>query len=130
MTRRHQEWLQDVYDRQRNTVFPDTASNEGRFWRNLFGGGQSLTAIQVVGILVLAVWVLALVVGISIEKNGGSFWENISIAFVRWFLAIGLLGGFLIVFDIARRLEQRRAMKLKTRAGRHSRSTSNHANRS
>jgi hypothetical protein len=129
MARRYQEWLRDVYDRQRNTIFPDTAFNEGRFWRNLFKGGQPLGGIQVAGILVLVVWVVALVVGISIEKNGSSFWENISIAFVRWLLAIGLLAGFLMVFGLARRWERRRAMKLKTRAGRHSTNTSNHTNR-
>jgi hypothetical protein len=129
MAKKHQEWLRDVYDRQRNTVFPDTAFNEGRFWRNLFEGRQRLSGIQTAGILVLVVWVLALVVGFSIEEKGGSFWETILIAFVRWFLAIGLIAGFLMVFGLARRLERRRTMKLKTRAGRHSTNTSKHSNR-
>ena len=129
VARRHQEWLRDVYDRQRNAVFPDTAFNEGRFWLDIFKGKQPLSGILVAGILVLVVWVLALIVGISIEKNGGSFWENISIAFVRWFLAIGLLAGFLMVFSLARKLERRRTAKLKTRARRHSTNTSKHTNR-
>jgi uncharacterized BrkB/YihY/UPF0761 family membrane protein len=112
MARRHQEWLRDVYDRQRNTVFPDTAASEARFWRNLFNGTRTLSGVQIAGVLVLVVWVLALVVGFSIEEKGGSFWETITIAFVRWSLAIGLLAGFLMVFGLARRLERRRTMKL------------------
>ena len=77
MARRHQEWLRDVYDRQRNTVFPDTAANEARFWRNLFNRTRTLSGIQVAGVLVLVAWVIALVVGISIEKNGGPSWDDI-----------------------------------------------------
>ena len=37
------EWLQDVEARQRNVVFPDTANNEARFWRNIMEGRQRLT---------------------------------------------------------------------------------------
>lgn len=127
MARRHEEWLRDVYDRQQNTVFPDTASNEARFWRNLFNGTRTLSSVQIAGVLVLAVWVLALVVAITIEKSGGSLWENVLIGLVRWALAIAILGGFLIVFGLARALEQRRALKLKTRPGHDSRNTGNHA---
>jgi hypothetical protein len=31
----NEPWLTDVRDRQRNLVFPDTARNEGLFWRNV-----------------------------------------------------------------------------------------------
>ena len=61
MSRRHEEWLQDVTDRQRNIVFPDTAANEARFWRNLFNGTRTLTTVQCAGIAVLAIVVIALV---------------------------------------------------------------------
>jgi hypothetical protein len=33
-----QEWEQDVRNRQRNIVFPDTNLNEGRFYRNIASG--------------------------------------------------------------------------------------------
>jgi uncharacterized membrane protein YdjX (TVP38/TMEM64 family) len=127
MARRHEEWLRDVYDRQRNTVFPDTAANEARFWRNLFNGTRTLSGVQIAGVLVLAVAVLALVVGITIEDNGGSVWGNISGALVRWVLAFAILAGFLIVFGFARKLERRRALMMKTKPAHHSRNTSNHA---
>ena len=41
--RANDECLKDVADRQRNTVFPDTVQNEGRFWRNIWSGKRSLT---------------------------------------------------------------------------------------
>lgn len=41
--------MRDVELRQRNIVFPDTAANEARFWRNLISG--KLSAIQVIGIV-------------------------------------------------------------------------------
>lgn len=127
MARKQEEWLRDVYDRQRNTVFPDTAANEARFWRNLFNGTRAVSSLQIAGVIVLAVAVLALVVGITIEDNGGSLWENISGALVRWVLAFGILGGFLIVFGLVRALEQQRALKLKTRSAHQHKNTSDNA---
>ena len=44
------EWLRDVDSRQRNVVFPDTAQNEARFWRNIISGKRHLTTAQVTGI--------------------------------------------------------------------------------
>lgn len=46
---RKQEWMRDLELRQRNIVFPDTAANEARFWRNLISG--KLSAVQVIGII-------------------------------------------------------------------------------
>jgi hypothetical protein len=34
-------------------VFPDTAQNEARFWRNIISGQQRLTAVQIVGIVII-----------------------------------------------------------------------------
>ncbi len=127
MSRRHEEWLRDVTDRQRNIVFPDTAANEARFWRNLFNGKRTLNGVQFAGVVVLAVAVLALVVGISTENFGGSLLANVLDALVRWALAFAILGGFLVVFGFARRLERKRALMLKTKPGSHSRNTSKHA---
>jgi hypothetical protein len=44
------EWLRDVAERQRNVVFPDTATNEARFWRNIISGKSHLTIVQTIGI--------------------------------------------------------------------------------
>jgi hypothetical protein len=38
-----QEWEQDIINRQRNIVFPDTVLNEGRFYRNLFSREPALS---------------------------------------------------------------------------------------
>jgi len=105
-----------VYERQRN--FSDTAANEAQFWRNVFHGTRPLSGVQIAGVFVLAVAVLALVVGITIEDNGGSLWQNALGALIRWVLAFGILGAFLILFGLARELERRRAMKLKDKAER------------
>src|SRR5262249_46570361 len=57
------EWMREVELSQRNTVFPDTVSNEARFWRNIISGKQPVSAALVVfavlvcGILAtLAAW--------------------------------------------------------------------------
>lgn len=127
MAKRHEEWLQEVYDRQRNTAFPDTAANEARFWRHLFNGTRTLSSVQIACVLVLAVAVLAIVVATFAEDDSGSFLGNVLVALVRWALAFGILAGFLIVFGLVRRLEARRALKIKTGAGRHPENTSDHA---
>jgi H+/Cl- antiporter ClcA len=114
MSREREEWLRDLNDRQRNIVFPDTAANEARFWRNLFNGTRTLSGVQITGVVVLAIAVLALVVGISIEEKGGSLWQTTLIALIRWTLAIAILGGFLIAFRLSREWDRRRALKRKT----------------
>ncbi len=53
MSKRQEEWQQDVSARQRNTVFPDTAQNEGRLWRNLASGKQKLTIVQAFGVALI-----------------------------------------------------------------------------
>jgi len=47
--KRREEWQQDINARQRNVVFPDTAQNEGRLWRNLASGQQKFTIVQTIG---------------------------------------------------------------------------------
>jgi TRAP-type C4-dicarboxylate transport system permease small subunit len=111
MSRRHEEWLRDVTDRQRNIAFPDTAANEARFWRNLFNGTRSLTGINFAGIAVLAIAVLAIVFSTFIDPDRGFSWQNTLGALIRWVLAFALLGGFLIVFRFAREWERRRALE-------------------
>jgi hypothetical protein len=50
-------WQQDIEDRQKNIVFPDTVQNEARFWRNL-GNTPSKTSTKV-GVAILAIFVAA-----------------------------------------------------------------------
>jgi hypothetical protein len=50
-----QEWEQDVINRQRNIVFPDTNLNESRFYRNIVSGKAVFSAGQKIslGIMIL-----------------------------------------------------------------------------
>lgn len=48
-----QEWVHQVQLSQRNTVFPDTVSNEARFWRNIISGKRHLSTAQIVGIVLI-----------------------------------------------------------------------------
>ena len=57
---KREEWLQDIDARQRNTVFPDTVQNETRLWRNLASSQQKLTIVQVVGVALICLTLLAL----------------------------------------------------------------------
>jgi hypothetical protein len=60
MRKRREEWQQDINARQRNIVFPDTAQNEGRLWRNLASGTQRLTIVQAVGAALIFLTLLGL----------------------------------------------------------------------
>lgn len=47
-----EDWEQDIFNRQRNIVFPDTVLNEGRPYRNIFSrGAKSHRAAYQSGIL-------------------------------------------------------------------------------
>jgi hypothetical protein len=54
MNKRQKEWQQDINARQRNTVFPDTAQNEGRLWSNLANGKPKLTIAQAFAVALVA----------------------------------------------------------------------------
>jgi hypothetical protein len=69
---KQRDWLRDVDAWQRNVVFPDTAENEGRFWRNIISGKQRLSLPQVVGILLIAVAVVAVLT--SLWPRGSEVW--------------------------------------------------------
>jgi hypothetical protein len=64
MHKGREEWEADIRARQRNTVFPDTVENEGRFWRNLASGKQKLTVMQGIGIALMFLLL------------GGIFWSH------------------------------------------------------
>jgi hypothetical protein len=53
--RNRAQWMQDIDNRQRNVVFPDTVQNEARFWRNL--GSTPWKTSTKIGVALLAVWV-------------------------------------------------------------------------
>lgn len=54
--KRH-EWEQDIVNRQRNIVFPDTMLNEARFYRNL-ANAKSLSTTQKIGCALISLVIL------------------------------------------------------------------------
>jgi hypothetical protein len=89
MKRQSQEqWLRDIDARQRNIVFPDTAENEGRFWRNIISGKRRLSIVQIIGIGIM--WVaVALPLWELVQ------WMRVSI--VSWLLLSLLAASFVLL---------------------------------
>jgi uncharacterized membrane protein (DUF485 family) len=54
------EWEQDVVNRQRNIVFPDTNLNEGRFYRNIASGRAVFSVGQKISVLILLTYFLTI----------------------------------------------------------------------
>jgi hypothetical protein len=52
------EWEQDLRNRQRNIVFPDTVLNQGTFYRNLLSRNAHLNSIQRIGMVILSLLTL------------------------------------------------------------------------
>jgi vacuolar-type H+-ATPase subunit I/STV1 len=98
--------MQDIRDRQRNIVFPDTVNNEARFWRNIFEGRQRLTLVGKIGlsILVFAMAVLVFLIsfGGNIPFKANFSWSKLLSAVILWFVAFGILALILLAFRISR----------------------------
>ena len=86
--REKEECLRDVDARQRNIVFPDTVTNEARFWRNLYESKGRLTIIQRVGLVVMAFLVAVMVIVVSFVWQIGIF---------EWIFGGTVLGAFLLI---------------------------------
>jgi hypothetical protein len=108
--RHHQQWQQDVDARQRNIIFPDTAANEARFWRNLIARKGRLTVVQWIGLGLMG-FTLALVALLPViwsHKIYGSWVRGVESAVTNWLLGAAFLAVFLIVLTWATRRKQRR----------------------
>lgn len=111
MTHKHrlpEEFEADIDARQRNAVFPDTARNEAKFWRNVISGEQKLSWVLVVGfVLVASALVVLLGNDIRLELHGrtdnGSFGEMIFRHFGGQLLALAVVAIFLLVLKFATR---------------------------
>ena len=105
------EWLQDIQARQRNVVFPDTANNEARFWRNIIDGRQRLTAVQRIGVCLMVLAVAVLVFAITFSGNNpfgsGFSWPRLFAAGVDWLIAFGILAFILLVFTLSQRFQRK-----------------------
>lgn len=96
------EWLRDITERQRNIVFPDTAYNEGRFWRNVIEGHQRLNFVQKFGIfLIYAAVILALATSLFRDFQAGFTWQSVTAGFVQMLIGFGILAVFLGIFSLS-----------------------------
>jgi hypothetical protein len=100
--RKREEWMQSVAERQHNTVFPDTAINEARFWRNIISGNQRLSLGQKLGILLIylalgvAIWVWMSTL-YSATSPEDSTVHRILGAYGLSGIVLSILGGILLV---------------------------------
>ena len=101
------EWLHDVDARQRNIVFPDTAENEGRFWRNVISGKDSLTFGQWIGISLVWLCMIAVLTGFW-PKGDESWWKKILDGYGILILLTAALGVFIV---LGNRLAKRNGRK-------------------
>jgi hypothetical protein len=99
--KRLEEWQQDINARQRNIVFPDTAQNEARLWRNLASGKQKLTTVQVIGIALIVLTIVSIewreVVRTFRFGTSGPTFDRLLTVFLNLAIPLGLFGFFLLV---------------------------------
>jgi hypothetical protein len=111
MTHKNQsEWEQDVAQRQRNVVFPDTATNEARFWRNMMSGKRKLSRMQLLGIAVMALTFLAGVMGListQLRTAEGTLVQRIMESMGTWIVLLAILALILLVGQLLSRRSSR-----------------------
>lgn len=110
MGKRHQQqWEQDVDARQRNIVFPDTAANEARFWRNIMANKGRLTVSQWVGfgLMGFALVLAALLPILVSHRIYGSWLRGIESSAINWGFGGAFLAVFLLVLTCATRRKRR-----------------------
>ena len=108
-----EQWEREFQERGRNIVFPDTVNNERRFWNHVVSGKQRLTAIQIVGLCLIAVTLFA-TFGITFHSEwsiyrgtGESFWIHLMRAYGGYILPITLLAAFLLALKLFTRRSKR-----------------------
>jgi hypothetical protein len=101
MSKRWQEFQNDVEARQRNIIFPDTVQNETRGWRNLARAGR-LTITQMIGVALIFLLMLAIIVDDAVTKfryaASGSLLDRLLAAAGDWPILLPILAvAFLIL---------------------------------
>lgn len=101
-----EQWMRDIELRQRNIVFPDTANNQARLWRNVIDGHQDLNAVQWIGLFLIYVPSLVALIAILFPDitDGFSFRRFLSGA-----MRLAIAAVVILVFMGALSLSCRRA---------------------
>jgi hypothetical protein len=109
--KQREHWLQDVQDRQKNIVFPQTLANETRFWGNL--GSRTPTTLTWAGLAILGIFVLGgMGYFLVIWIQAGTFWTGVLTILVIFGPVLGL-----IVWATRRNLRKLENSRRKFRTG-------------
>jgi len=113
MNARHKgEWLRDIDARQRNIVFPETAENDGRFWRSIVSGTKSLAFAQGIGVSIFWLCVIGLLTGLW-PKGDESWWQKLVDGYSIFIvLTAGLVTLIVVGNRRARQKTRRRTLRL------------------
>jgi hypothetical protein len=95
------EWLRDVDARQRNIVFPDTANNEARFWRNIINGNARLSTTQKIGILLVFLTLLVVFLSMAGVFSSGFSFSGLASTSLVFLAGSGFLVLFLAIFSVS-----------------------------
>lgn len=99
-----EKWLEDLEQRQRNIVFPDTANNEGRFWKGL-RDSKRYTVIQWIGIVVMGLVLLGTVVSGFQDPLDGFSWARTTRMIITIVVGMLFFGAFLLAMSWSIRLD-------------------------
>ncbi len=111
-SKRQAEWRRDIENRQRNVVFPATAENEARLWRNM--GAGKWNGVIVAGLVLVCLTLAGALAGlISIDLGvyrEGTLIQRVLQAFGAWIiLLLAITAVLLIAWIVQRRKKFRRS---------------------
>jgi hypothetical protein len=104
------EWTKDLVQSQRNIVFPDTAANEARFWRNILSDKRKVTGLQTLSIAVIALVLVAALVGLvatHLRTAEGTLVQRTIASMGDWIVLGAILAAILVVGGIVSRRSSR-----------------------
>ena len=111
--RRHFDFEQDIRDRQRNLVYPETLSNEMRGYRALLQSSRPLSSVQKAGLIILGfvyaplgllMFFAALVTPRIVLEETHSVLITLIIGIASLATAAGGIGFFLLGYRMCRRV--------------------------
>ncbi len=94
-----EKWEQELRDRQRNIVFPDTVRNEGWFYRALTKRDVQLSTVQRVGCLIIALPTFCFGIA-AIAAAVGHLGETVSLESVAAAVFLIPLGAVFLAFFV------------------------------
>ncbi len=100
-----EQWERDLQERGRNIVFPDTVANERRFWEHVVSGKSKLTAVQVIGLALIAfalIFTLAVSFRIDWWASGSArpWYVHALREYGGYALALCIVYGFLVIMKV------------------------------